>query len=404
MPERRLALTEARQIAISAQGLERRRRAGTADVLRRLRSVQLDTIAVLARSHELVPYARIGAVGRDTVERTYWGSGRAFEYWSHAACILPVESYPYFAFRRRAHRRKADAWGVDRRAVRNVRAALRDRGPQTATELGGARRSSGWWEWSDTKRAVEWMLSAGDVVVMDRRAWKRVYSLASTSIDHPTDPDWSTALGVYGPDTDACVRTLLLDAVRALGVGTLDDLKDMHRLRSTSDEVLQLTAATIRNAIGALVERGDITPVRVDGWSQPAFADPARLRRRTAGSVTTLLSPFDSLVWYRPRLERLFDVRLRIEAYTPSADRKHGYFAMPVLHGGRIIGLVDPGRDADTLVAKRITVFDKDVDGFATAIADAATWVGMQRVRVDAASAGTTFARSVQSRANALLS
>ena len=128
------------------------------DHLHGLRSIQLDTISVLARSHELVPYARLGAVGRESVESTFWGSGNAFEYWSHAACLLPLESYPLFAFRRRAWKGRAERWGVDARTVRNVRAALRANGPQTATELGGARREAGWWAWSDAKSAVEWML------------------------------------------------------------------------------------------------------------------------------------------------------------------------------------------------------------------------------------------------------
>lgn len=405
MPKHGLTLTEARQIALQAQGLDRRHPGGVLDQLHRLRSIQLDTISVLARSHELVPYARLGAVGRDAVESTFWGSGNAFEYWSHAACVLPIESYPYFAFRRRAARHRADRWNIDKRTVRAVRAALRAEGPRTATELGGARRSAGWWEWSDTKRAVEWMLSTGEVVVMDRRAWKRVYSLAETSFDQGAHPDWVTAQGVHGPADRECLRALLLDGVRALGIGTFDDIADVHRLRGPVGAG-SVTAAQLRQLLTELVEEGKVTELPVDGWVLPAYADPQRLQRvsGTPRSVTTMLSLFDSLVWHRPRLERMFDVHLRIESYTPKADRKHGYFAMPTLHRGRIIGFIDPSRDADSLVANRITAFDDDVDGFAAALAEAARWVSKSRVRVDTASSGRKFAAAVQQKANQLLS
>lgn len=405
MPKRGLTLTEARQIALTAQGLDRRRTSNVHGELHRLRSIQLDTISVLARSHELVPYARLGAVGKATVERAYWGSGNAFEYWSHAACLLPVESYPHFAFRRRASVARKQQWGVDARAVRNVRAMLRDNGPQTATELGGARRTPGWWAWSDAKNAVEWMLATGEVVVMDRQAWKRVYSLTESSIDQGTHPDWVTQQGVYGPTNADCVRALMLDAVRALGIGTFDDIKDVHRLRSTAAAAGRVTAAMLRDAMDDLVASGEVARTSVDGWETPTFVDPKRIARlaRTSQSVTTLLSPFDSLVWYRPRLERLFNVRLRIEAYTPKQDRKHGYFAMPTLHNGNLIGLVDPARDGDTLVAKRISAFTDDVDGFAHALAEAATWVDKSSVRVDSTSSSKRFGTAVQRAANALL-
>jgi uncharacterized protein YcaQ len=397
---------QARQVALRAQNLDRRRPMALPRLLEQLGAVQLDTISVLARSHELVPYARLGAVGRHQVEAAYWGQGRTFEYWSHAACILPVSRFPYFAFRRRAFMAKQAAWGVSPAAVRVVRSALLGNGPQTATELGGARRSSGWWEWSEAKNAVEWMLAVGEVVVTDRRSWKRVYDLAERAIpSHPTD-DWVDDRGVVGPSDAACLRHLLLVSMRTLGVGTVDDIRDVHRLRGDSATKGRHAGATLlQRALQALVESGEIVRASVQGWDDTVHADPAALRRipADAQSVTTLLSPFDSLVWHRPRLERLFDHRHRIEAYTPAVKRQYGYFAMPVLHGGRIIGLVDPGREKDMLVVKQATSFDGDESGIALAVAEAARWVGASAVRVDRAGSAAA-ARRLQQTANGYLS
>ena len=398
MARSELSLHQARQIALRAQRLDRRRPAAVPALLDQLGAVQLDTISVLARSHELVPYARLGAIGRSHVESAYWGHGRTFEYWSHAACILPVSRYPDFAFRMRSSMPKAGAWGASTSAIAVVRAALRDQGPQTATELGGARRSSGWWEWSDAKHAVEWLLAVGEVVVADRRSWKRVYDLASRVITLDPTPEWVEDRGVYGPTDAQCVRDLLLASVQSLGLGTLDDIRDVHRLGNVGP------SHVLRDELQALVDAQAVVQVEVEGWDEVVYATPAALRRiPSAGtSVSALLSPFDSLVWHRPRLERMFGLRLRIEAYTPAAKRQFGYFAMPVLHAGRIIGLVDPGRERDVFVAKQITAFERDESGFAACLAEAARWVGSSTVRVDRASS-TAAAKRIQRLSNLLL-
>src|SRR6266568_647707 len=156
------------------------RRGGVPGMLRRIGAVQLDTISVLARSHELVAYARLGPVPRDRIERAYWhpGAPTAFEYWSHAACVLPIEEWPYYAFRRRAIRSRGLRWHtVPERACAEVVARLRGEGPLTATQLGGAKGGGPWWDWSETKIAVEWLLDVGDVICVRREGWRRVYDL-----------------------------------------------------------------------------------------------------------------------------------------------------------------------------------------------------------------------------------
>ncbi|EST22314.1 hypothetical protein N566_26710 [Streptomycetaceae bacterium MP113-05] len=367
-PEASLSADEARRAALCAQGLlgTPDRRAGVRGVLGRLGAVQLDTISVLARSHELVPYARLGAVGRQQVEDAYWTGGHSFEYWSHAACILPVEEWPHFAFRRRARRAKGHRWHrlEDKEASC---AAVRDRlkvdGPLTTTDLGGGKNGGEWFDWSETKIAVEWLLDTGEVVCTERRGWKRVYDLAERAVPDPLLHD--------DLDDTECVRRLVAQAGAAMGVTTRADLADYHRLRGDQvAEVLPLTG---------------LVPVEVEGWGRPAWADPQALAVPPRGRHrTTLLSPFDSLIWDRPRTLRMFDFTHRLEAYVPRTKRLHGYFAMPLLTGGRLRGRVDPAREGTTLVARQLSMRGRDaVEPMARALSEAAEWVGCDTVRVE---------------------
>ncbi|MBU5944070.1 winged helix-turn-helix domain-containing protein [Streptomyces sp. PAM3C] len=369
-PTTELSADEARRIALRAQGLlgAPDRRAGVRGVLRHLGAVQLDTISVLARSHELIPYARLGAVGRRTVEEAYWKQGdqpaHTFEYWSHAACILPVEEWPHFAFRRRAYRARPH-WnhelpdGVYDQVVKQ----LRTEGPLTATELGGAKRTSEWWDWSGTKVAVERALMYGEVVCVERRGWKRVYDLAERAVP--------AALLAEEPSDEECLHRLVGLAGRALGVGTRADIADYHRLKGEQ--------------LDTVIADSGLVPVTVEGWSKPAWADPEALATPPRGRHrTTLLSPFDSLIWERARTERMFGFTHRLEAYVPKPKRVHGYFAMPVLAGGRLVGRVDPAREGRALVAKQVTLDGrKAVPQVAQALVEAAGWVGCTDVRVE---------------------
>ena len=371
-----LSIEEARRVALVAQGLRGARGpGGVPAMLRRLGAVQLDTISVLARSHELVAYARLGAVGRARVERAYWGRGSAtFEYWSHAACILPLEDWPAYAFKRRARRVKGKRWDVlqDRdKTSAEVVARLRAEGPLTANELGGAKKGGVWWDWSDVKIAAEWLLDVGDLVVRSRRGFQRVYDLAERAVP-------AELLGEDRTDEE-CAAHLVAAAGRELGVATVSDLAVYHGLPNR----------LARAVLGSV----PLTEVSVQGWGQRAYADPAALAALStrARGRSVLLSPFDSLNWYRDRLERLFGLRHRIEAYTPKAQRTYGYFAMPVLGGTELVGLVDPGRRGEVLVAKQVTLLRPDAaEHVVRALAEATSWVGCSSValeRVDPPSA-----------------
>ncbi|GGS52606.1 hypothetical protein GCM10010270_24050 [Streptomyces violaceus] len=353
-------------MALRAQGFlgAPDRRSGVRGILRHLGAIQLDTISVLARSHELVPYARLGAVGRKTVENAYWKDTHAFEYWSHAACILPIEEWPHFAFRRRAYRNRPH-WnhelpdGVYDQVIKQ----LRSEGPLTATELGGAKKTSDWWDWSGSKVAVERALMYGEVVCVERRGWKRLYDLAERAVP-------GSLLHDELDDTE-CLRRLVRLAGQSLGVGTRADIADYHRLKGEQ--------------VDAVIADSGLVPVTVEGWSKPAWADPAALETPPRGRHrTTLLSPFDSLIWERARTERIFGFTHRLEAYVPKQKRVYGYFAMPVLAGGRLVGRVDPAREGSTLVARQVTLDGpKAVPAVAQALAEAATWVDCTDVRVE---------------------
>lgn len=370
-----LRIGEARRLALDAQGLlgpyphAGRPAARVMAALRRLGAIQLDTISVLARSHELVAFSRAGAVGRDAIARAYWGGG-AVEYWAHAACVLPVEVWPWQADRRRLNRRRFLSKAQYKDAFAEVLARLRDQGPLASDGLGGARKGGPWWDWSPLKNAAELLLAAGEVVCVERRGWRRVYDLPERALP-------AEVLGPEPPD-DVCHDRKVRAAIARLGVATLDDIADYYRMPKAAAQV----------AVGRAELEGVLTPVAVEGWSKPAWADPDALARLSSGAVrgrarSLILSPFDSLVWYRPRAERLFGYTHRIEAYTPAKQREHGYYVMPLLAGGQLAGRVDPKREGRTLVVRRASVARVAVEHLATALRDAATWVGCDAIAVE---------------------
>ncbi len=259
-------------------------------MLRRLGAVQLDTISVLARSHELVAYARLGPIPRDRIERAYWHPRQpnAFEYWSHAACVLPLDEWPYYSFRRRALRARGRRWhqSIDR-VCAEVLARLHAEGPLNATQLGGAKAGGPWWDWSETKIAVEWLLDVGEVICVRRDGWRRVYDLPQRVLPRELlDTD---------PSDEECLAHLAGVAAQALGAATRADLVDYHRLRDLTDGKIDYAGRVDEAAMAA-----GLTPVTIEAAGKviPGWADPAALAQAPLGRHrVTLLSPFDSLLW-----------------------------------------------------------------------------------------------------------
>jgi uncharacterized protein len=377
---------EARRMTLRAQGFLgatpwRPTRSGVAAMLRRVGAVQLDTISVLARSHELVAYARLGPVPREQIEAAYWHPARpaAFEYWAHAACVLPIEQWPYFAFRRRAFRARGVRWHQSHQETcAKVLARLRAEGPLTATQLGGAKAGGPWWDWSDVKIAVEWLLDTGDVICVRRTGWRRVYDVPERVL-----PD--ELLGREPADAE-CVAFLVGVTGRALGVVTHADLVDYHRLNFPSGEKGQYTRLVADAAIAA-----GLVPVTIASGASGAsgvlaWADRGALEQvaERGRHRVTLLSPFDSLVWDRKRTLRTFGFEHSLEAYVPKHKRVHGYFTMPLLAGGRLAGRVDPAREGKTLVARKVSLERAAAaEPMAQALREAASWVGCDDVRLE---------------------
>jgi uncharacterized protein YcaQ len=387
-PELKLTPDDVRLLTLQAQGLigAQARTGGVPLMLRRIGAVQLDTISVLARSHELVAYARLGAVTRKSIERAYWNprSATAFEYWSHAACVLPIEEWPYYAFRRREFVAKGKRWHDNNASVcEEVLAKLRSEGPLTTTELGGAKNGGVWWDWSDTKIAVEWLLDMGQVICARRTGWRRIYDLPERVL--PRDL-------LNADPTDAeCLIHLTGVAARALGVVTKSDLTDYHRLPNfgSGRNTAKLSADDAAVAAGLI-------PVAIEskaGSATPAWADPSAVASLNAahgapGRVgrhrVTLLSPFDSLVWDRKRTKRMFGFDHSLEAYVPKPKRIHGYYTMPLLAGGRLLGRVDPAREGNTLIARQLTLdTPRATAPMAKALLEAAKWVGCDNIRLE---------------------
>jgi uncharacterized protein len=337
-PRTRLSVSQARRIALSAQGFTDARPAApaarhVARVLNRSNLLQIDSVNVLVRAHYMPLFSRLGAYDRALLETSaYHPKKRAtFEYWGHEASLIRLDLHPLFRWRMaRAARGEGiygglARFGREKRAfIDEVRREIETRGPMGAGELSdGGRSQSAWWGWSDGKRALEWLFWAGEVTTATRRGFERIYDLPERVLP-------SAVLNAPTPPEDEAQRELLRLSIRALGVASERCLRDYFRLEPSDAKA----------RIPELVESGDLVPVTVEGWKAPVYLDPqARLPRRV--EARALVSPFDPIVWERTRTERLFDFRYRIEIYTPAEKREFGYYCLPFVLGDRIVARVD---------------------------------------------------------------
>jgi hypothetical protein len=334
-----ISRAQARRIALAAQQFAVRtpQSVGARHVrglISQLGAIQIDSVNVLVRSHYLPVFSRLGSYDRALLERVAYGKPRrVFEYWGHEASFLPMELFPVLRWRMERSRSGAGVWGnvarvgrEERELVARVRETITQRGPMSASDFestGERERAAGWWSWNDTKRAVEYLFWCGEITPLRRRSsFERVYDLSERVI--PPDVFRNR---VGEPQAH---RELVERAARAFGIAVESDLRDYFRL----------PVAQTKRAIADLIEDGRLLPVKVEGWKQAAYlhAD-ARAARRVEKSA--LLSPFDSLVWNRERTKRLFDFHYRIEIYTPSHKRVHGYYVLPYLLDEQLAARVD---------------------------------------------------------------
>ncbi len=381
-----LTAGEARRIALAAQGFGGPRdapvgRRQLTKLIERLGVVQIDSVNVVSRTHYLPAFSRLGAYPRELLEELAWARKRPlFEYWAHEASLLPLSTQPLLRWRMEDAREGVGTWKGIARFMRERRAFLdrvleeiAARGPLSASELEmGHKGEGGWWGWSEAKRAVESLFWAGELTTATRRGtFERVYGLP-----HKVLP--AAVHAAPTPPRDEAQRQLVAIAARAMGVATERDLRDYFRMG----------VAETRARVGELVEAGDLTPVTVKGWREPAYLDPAARRPRKI-AAQALLSPFDNLIWFRERTERMFGVRIRLEIYTPAEKRTHGYYVLPFLEGDAITARVDlkADRKAGVLIvqashAEPWASGDTPAN-LAAELRRMAAWLGLESVRVE---------------------
>jgi uncharacterized protein YcaQ len=380
----RLSGSAARRIALAAQGFAEPRPARSVgrrelrQLVDRIGLIQIDSVNTLVRAHELPAFARLGPYPRTLIKESTERHRDLFEYWGHAACLMPIRTQPLWRWRMDAMRDRERRW-VDRIQrerpgyVEAVLAEVRDRGPITAGELSDGGAATGpWWGWADGKVALESLFSTGEISVASRRnTFERAYDLTERVIP-------AAVLATSTPSIEDAHRDLVQRVSRALGVATRKDIATYFYLGT----------ARVTRSIAELVELGELEPVTVDGWSDRAYLATAARRPRRV-DARALLAPFDPLVFDRARVERLFGMRYRIEIYTPAPKRVYGYYVLPFLLGDTLVGRVDlkADRARATLVVHAAHGEDGvDRPAVAAALADElrlmADWLELERIEV----------------------
>lgn len=385
LPAESLTAAQARRIALAAQGFAEPRPPAVdarrfRRLARRLGVIQIDSVNVLTRTHYLPAFSRLGPYDRTLLETEAWGRKKSlFEYWAHEASFLPIEAQPLFRWRMDDFAAGRTGYGGLHR-FRTEKAAFIDsvleeiarRGPLSTAELEIEHRKGegGWWGWSDGKRALEWLFWAGLITTRTRRSFERVYDLSDRVLpaavrDAPT------------PTREEAQAQLLLSALAAMGVATERDLRDYYRMG----------VEETRTSLSVLVQSRLAIPAVVAGWGQPAYLHPDARRPRRV-DANALLSPFDNLIWFRERTERMFGVRVRLEIYTPADKRTHGYYVLPFLQGEKITARVDLKADR-AAGALRVQAAHAEPDAdtetpprLAGALREMAGWLGLDRVLV----------------------
>jgi uncharacterized protein YcaQ len=332
-----LSIKDARALALAAQSFDSPRtktKSTTADavaLIKKLGVIQIDSVNVLVRSQELPLFSRLGDHDRNAIPKAT-SQGKIFEYWGHEAAHLPVELHPMFRFKMHAARSgKLKHWGLtsfyaeNKGFVKRILKHVEVNGSVTARELSTrTTKKSSWWDWDEAKTALEYLFLTGELMSCGRGSdFARIY-------DTPERVLPKKVLNTPTPTEDDARKQLLVRAMRAQGVATLRDLADYYRQKP----------AVVKPLVSELVEQGVLREVSVDGWQDKAYVHRnAQFPKRLF--ATALLSPFDSLVWCRPRNERLFNFHYRIEIYTPQAKRKFGYYVLPFMVNGEMVGRVD---------------------------------------------------------------
>ena len=385
-----VSAAEARRLALVAQGFGSAPRGRVTtehltDTIARLGVLQLDSVNVFERSHYLPIFSRLGTYDTGLLDHMLLDPhvpATHIEYWAHEAAFIPVESWPLWQWRMREsreHNERPDSWlAQHRKLADDLLARLHSEGPATFSQLEGKRdeRRGSWWDWSDVKVALEYLFEGGVITAIGRTNFQRIYAPVADVIPHH--------LLTAAVDKPVARRALVLDAVRALGIGVLADIADYYRFK----------VAPTKIALDELVESGAVDRVGVDGWTHRGETLDAYIVAGTtfpdrARHVSTILTPFDPITWNRARASRMFGFDYKIEIYTPAAKRVYGYYSLPILMGDALVGRIDlkADRKTRTLIVKSAhwePQRPKDAaDRLSDVVRRAASWRGLENIAVD---------------------
>ena len=378
----------ARELLLAAQGLgavsKRATKEDVRGIIRRMGVLQIDSISVIARSPYLVLWSRLGSYEPNWLDELL-AEGALFEYWSHAACFIPIEDYGLYRRFMIEGGEKTRSWmQAHHEEIEHVMEHISKKGPVRAAEFARTDgKAGGWWEWKPEKRALEHLFAAGELMISRRENFHRVYDLRERVLANAL-PGWEDALA---PNEQEVRRALALKTVRALGVTVDRWVPDYFRTPKKG----------VARLLEELADEGELIRAGIEGLDEPAYVHPDNagtaekiLSGRLRSTVTTLLSPFDPVVWDRTRALELFDLEYKIEVYTPAARRRYGYYSLPVLHDGALVGRLDAKahRKQGTFEVKAIhlepdtPINDDLVSGLAGALRDCAGWHGTPEVLV----------------------
>lgn len=389
MATERLTATQARRRILAAQGFRAQQqaeapvsRAALSKGFDRLNVLQIDSVTALCRSHYVPLFSRLGCYRAGTLDGITQGrKRRTFEYWGHEASHLPLDLWPVFGWRRRRAQAGIGLYkGLQRfsqerpEIIGSVADEVASLGTAVASDLTCApnRGKGNWWGWSEAKIALEYLFWTGRITTHERRGFERVYAPSEQVIPAPIFDQADL------PEAEA-LRLLLHRSLDSLGVATAEDLLDYFRLPKGEG----------RAALAELAATGEIQPVEVKGWDRPAYTRPD-LRSCRGVPDLRLLSPFDNLVFCRPRTLRAFGFDYKLEFYVPQPKRRFGYYVMPMLWGDRLVGRVDVRADrasgslrVPAAYAEAGEALEPLAEALAASLRRLADWQGLDEIRIE---------------------
>lgn len=360
-----LSLPEARRLAIASQEFGSRLQAPTSAHLRKLiarvHAFQIDSVNVLVRAHYVPAYARLGSYRTEALDTLAYRKRELFEYWGHEACLLPLSLYPLVRYRMDKHREHTEKYMRSGKGayMRTVYEEVAEHGPLTAAQLSNPGKRSGsrwgWWGSGKGKETLEHLYDTGLVAIAGRRGFERIYDLTERIIP-------KAALEALAPPREEAMKQLICLGAKAYGIGTIDDVSGYFNTDGWRDRLPPgpreawrkkrgglRTKSIVKRIVSELAEEGRLLPARVEGWKEDAYLHPQARAPRSV-DARALVTPFDSLIWERDRIERLFGMRYRIEMYTPPPKRIYGYYVCPFLLGDTLVARCDLKADRERRV------------------------------------------------------